>query len=534
MAQCYRSQNKISQSKEMCLYCIYLRPNYTEAFITYLECLIYSNEWNSLEENKSNIISLAEYNKHLNNMPSAFNNLIADYMIHDDKIIFWLFENLMKKEIINIHQVFDEIPDYESKNKARKIEKEHQLKVGFLVNELKDEYTYNALKNIVFSNFRNIQNSKEFLLFLIIYENNSVDESNAENHNEEIYNIIKSNPSIIDLSQSEHPQNKADLLFSYQFDVIIFLENFVNDPYNDLNIKKIYQMFALRPAKVQIILPYNGITRGPSIFDFIILDKNIMKNVQRDLYKEKVIMFDKCSRIPKYIFYAENKNNDVAFQSLDIPEDSFILANFSSCYKINEEILLTWCSILTELEKSILVLKFNNEESSKNIKQKLNNLNIDEERIIFIQINEKFESAHYLPQVDLYLDVPALNDEFEVFLCLAFNIPVISLEYHFSYPVMSSFSSNILNSYSLRANRYSLPINFLKYKQISIEFPRDIREKNYKKNQMIKNRIVGFEVEERYYTRIYFSNFTNSIDKALTQIKRKLIIKPGELEDIIL
>jgi predicted O-linked N-acetylglucosamine transferase (SPINDLY family) len=206
----------------------------------------------------------------------------------------------------------------------------------------------------------------------------------------------------------------------------------------------------MRTSNFQIILPFDGCSRHEDIFDYLITEEYLTNEKTMSLYKEKLILLENSS------LFCVNPYLDLFKKNLDEAENPFenykkqgykILGNFSDCYKIDIEIFSVWCQILSKIENTILVLKFCNEESSKNLKSFASDQGIDPDRLIFYIIDSasKYSSAPYIKYIDVYLDIQTLTGDYEVFFCLFSGVPIVVMSNEV-YGQSSKLSTSIVCS----------------------------------------------------------------------------------------
>jgi protein O-GlcNAc transferase len=529
LAYCYKQMGKYTECIKLCLYLIRQNPKFTEAFLLYLESLQCINSWNDLEENMKTLNSIVEYHHHIKNMNTHLNFFIADFYVKNLDYKLWIYEINCYQDIRDVKFAFDEIPNYEFENSKRNFSAFKPLKIGYLIEDIKDEYTLKLVVKML-SRQNNIKIGLNHQVYFIIFESEKEEANNTSyplsfNWKEKIKCIkIFNENKIIDLTDEENPKSKAEFLFKLQFDVIIFLENLVYNPYNNILLRKIYQTLSLKPAKIQILLPYNGCSRigNNKIFDYVITHKF---NKFLDKFKEKTIVME----TPLFCLnpYEENfeggLDNDpfINLKSQDIK----ILANFSECCKIDLEIFETWCEILNKVHNTCLVLKFCNVESENNLKSFAANLGIDAHRIIFLnfkseksEITEntntstismtnnlfvhKYSSHRYIKFINLYLDVQTVTGDLEIFFCNFQNIPCVSLNSQ-NFPITSSLSETI--------GIKNLCTNLQEYKNTAITILNN--------NELIIPKKLECSPIDK---------FINSMDLALNKIKKDCIIEKIE------
>ena len=115
-----------------------------------------------------------------------------------------------------------------------------------------------------------------------------------------------------------------------------------------------FNLFAMRPAPVQVnYLGYPG-TSGANCIDYIIADEIVIPHNQHHFYSEKVA----------YLPHSYQANNSArpdpdvipSKQSVGLPEAGFVFCNFNNSYKIRPDIFDIWMRLLQQVDGSVLWL----------------------------------------------------------------------------------------------------------------------------------------------------------------------------------
>ena len=180
---------------------------------------------------------------------------------------------------------------------------------------------------------------------------------------------------------------------SHQIDIAIDLKGFTMGCRTGI--------FVERAAPVQInFLGYPG-TMGATFMDYIIADKYIINQDNRDYFSEKVIYMPNCyqpntPQRPKPIHDNELQNKQHS--------TSFIYCSFNNLYKLTPEMFNIWLTILRNTPDSVLWLLRSTEASEKNIIDFVKKTDINPSRIIFCPILPEAEHLQRLSHADCFLD----------------------------------------------------------------------------------------------------------------------------------
>jgi len=183
------------------------------------------------------------------------------------------------------------------------------------------------------------------------------------------------------------------------------------------------EIFAHKPAPIQI--SYMGFpgTTGASFFDYIITDKTITPKRMQKYYSEKFIYMPDC--------YLMASDPDVIPQKVsraryNLPEDKFVFINLGQTLKINPKIFKAWLKILKKTD-SVLWLHRSNKIAEKNLKLFALENDVDPDRIIFADTVSFEEHLNRMSLADLALDTSIYNGGATTANMLYAGIPVITV-----------------------------------------------------------------------------------------------------------
>jgi len=257
------------------------------------------------------------------------------------------------------------------------------------------------------------------------------------------------------------------------------------------------EIFNHRVAPIQV--SYIGFlgTMSNNKIDYLIADKTIITNEEKDAYTEKIIF------LPSYqINDRKRKIADKKFtrEELGLPKNSFIFCNFNNNYKLTPDIFNGWIEILKRTTDSSLFLYAENNVVVENLKNYALARNIDSNRLFF---GNKISAENYLARYkicDLFLDTFPYNGGTTCSDAIWAGLPVITLK---GKSFASRYASSILNS----AGQSMLIANSLcEYINLAI---------NLAENPS-KLKIIKKELENNRLTMPLFNSqlFTKNIEKA--------------------
>jgi protein O-GlcNAc transferase len=185
-----------------------------------------------------------------------------------------------------------------------------------------------------------------------------------------------------------------------------------------------FNVFAMRPAPVQVnYLGYPG-TLGAEYIDYIIADEVVIPRDQQLFYTEKVA----------YVPHSYQAN-DVARpvpntipsrHVVGLPETGFVFCNFNNSYKITPDFFEVWMRLLKQIDGSVLWLLESSSSSAEHLRHEAHKRGVDPERLIFVP-RRSFED-HLARQclADLFLDTLPYNAHTTASEALWVGLPVLT------------------------------------------------------------------------------------------------------------
>ncbi len=226
--------------------------------------------------------------------------------------------------------------------------------------------------------------------------------------------IIKAKVDFFHNISSKDNSEFASFLRSIGIDVLIDLNGYVG--------KGRVEIFNSRVCKIQISwLGYNN-TIGLNHSDYLIADKNLIFEKEKDLYQEKIIYLDEIWSCHSGL-NIKRKYNETPSQI----SDTFTLGSFNNYSKISDDAVEVWSEILKKIDNSRLVLKSSVSHSEIHFKE------LFEKKGVLNKVIFKNRSKNFTDHINLYKDIDLCLDTFPytgvTTTCEALwmNVPVISL-----------------------------------------------------------------------------------------------------------
>ena len=201
-----------------------------------------------------------------------------------------------------------------------------------------------------------------------------------------------------------------------EIDLLVDLNGFTGDARTDV--------FARRPAPIQVnYLGYPG-TMGASYIDYLIADQTIIPAGARHLYLEKIAF------LPNTYQANDRKRviSDMVFNrpSQGLPSEEFVFCCFNNSYKLQPHIFDCWMRILTRVERSVLWLLENNSLATINLRKEAVARGVNAERLIFADRMSLPEHLARHALADLFLDTPPYNAHTTASDALWAGLPVLT------------------------------------------------------------------------------------------------------------
>jgi predicted O-linked N-acetylglucosamine transferase (SPINDLY family) len=166
------------------------------------------------------------------------------------------------------------------------------------------------------------------------------------------------------------------------------------------------ELFALRPAPLQLNwLGYPGTSGAPWI-DYLLADTVLVPDRLREAYSEKLVRLPRCyqpSDIHRTIPEAPSR------EACGLPASGTVFACFNASHKITPQAFARFMAILTRSPDSVLWLLSGPQEVDRRLREQARLAGVAEERLIFMP---KLAQPDYLARyqrVDLFLDTLPYN-----------------------------------------------------------------------------------------------------------------------------
>jgi len=246
----------------------------------------------------------------------------------------------------------------------------------------------------------------------------------------------------------------AELIRQCEIDVLIDLAGPTMDAQPDI--------FASRPAPIQVgYLGYPG-TSGASYFDFILADEHVIPEESRKFYSEEVIP------LPGSYMPTDSKLSPAAETptraEMQLPEEGFVFCSFNHDYKINPDVFDVWMRLLKQVEGSVLWLMKLNEAAERNLRKEAEARGVSASRLIFAK-RVPSVAAHLARYrlAGLFLDTHPYNAHSTATDVLRVGLPVVTM-------AGASFQSRVATSILRTIGMPQLSVTTLaEYERLALE-----------------------------------------------------------------
>jgi len=185
------------------------------------------------------------------------------------------------------------------------------------------------------------------------------------------------------------------------------------------------EIFAARPAPVQInFLGYAG-TMGAPYYDYVVTDETATPASEQANFSERFAYLGAC--------YLPSDSRRVVAQpppsraDYGLPEGSFVFAAQSAPYKILPEMFDRWTRLLREVHSSVLWLRPMLPVAQKNLRREAQRRGVDKARLVFAPREPVERYLARFRLAELYLDTYPFGAHTTVNDALFAGLPVLTL-----------------------------------------------------------------------------------------------------------
>jgi predicted O-linked N-acetylglucosamine transferase (SPINDLY family) len=258
-----------------------------------------------------------------------------------------------------------------------------------------------------------------------------------------------------------------------------------------------------RPAPVQVnFLGFPG-TMGSREIDYIIADRFLIPEADRQFYDEKVVWMP-------HTYQANDSRREISDRvftrrDMGLPEDGFVFCCFNNNYKITPEIFTIWMRLLSKVPDSVLWLLQDNGAAADNLRREAETRGVAANRLIFatrITPPEHFARQHL---GDLFLDTSPYSAHTTGSDALFAGLPLISL-------YGPTFSARVAVSLLHAAGVSELAVDSLEsYEAKALFFAQDREALKAVRAKLVRNRETAPLFNTALFTRHLEAAYRNMI-----------------------
>ena len=410
------------------------------------------------------------------------NKLFKNKIILDPLIIYYLFDDLKIQSNNSKNYIDNQFKNYDRINNLNKKVRSKKIKIGYFSGDFHNHPVMHIMADI----FKN-HDERNFEIYAFSHgpdKKNNVWRKAVISYFKKFYKIYNmTNDEIINLANDN------------QLDIAVDLSGLTKYSRNEL--------FYNRVAPVQInYLGYPG-TSGLKSMDYILADKNVIKENEKKYFTEKIYYLPNCY-IPSVNDISRKSSIKMCSRTeFNLPENKIIFCAFHNPLKINPDIFSVWMNILKKTKNSVIWIKANDGLARENLKKEAQKRDVDPDRLIFTRGVENInDHLKRLKLADIFLDTYPYNSHSTVYDYLKANLPMIIMEGN-SFP--SRVGSSIYASIGLSE---LVAKNYLDYENIAINLANDkskllrIKTKiniQVEKNYLFNSKKFTLDLEDIYY-----------------------------------
>ena len=287
-------------------------------------------------------------------------------------------------------------------------------------------------------------------------------------------------------------QEIARIVHGLEIDIAVDLNGFTRN--NRLDV------FAQRPAPIQVnYVGYPG-TMAADYIDYIIADSTIIPEDQCGLYGERVIWLPTT-----YLAYDDHTQiaaRTASRREVGLPDDAFVFCCFNNSYKIRPEIFDIWMRLLKSVDESVLWLLDANPTACNNLRHEAEKRGVRSHRLVFAPRTSLPDHLARHRLADLFLDTLPCNAHTTASDALWAGLPVLTC-------LGETFAGRVAASLLRAIELEELVARSLEhYEALALRFARDGSFRSAVTRKLARNRVAAalFDTERR----------TREIEKAYT------------------
>lgn len=280
------------------------------------------------------------------------------------------------------------------------------------------------------------------------------------------------------------PAAIARLMREHEIDIAVDLNGHTGS--NRLDI------FAHRPAPVQVnFLGYPG-TSGAPYLDYILADRHLIPDEERRWYTEQVV------HLP--VTYQPNDDKrpiDAGVPdraACGLPDEGFVFCSFNNAFKITPLVFDCWMRLLRDVPGSVLWLLKSKDSIEDALRREAEARGVEAHRLVFAPHIPQAENLARMGRADLFLDTLPFNAHTTASDALWAGLPLLTC-------TGSTFAGRVATSVLLAMDLPELVTSSLAdYETRALQLARDQALLAGLRDRLARNRVAGPLFDTRSYT----------------------------------
>jgi protein O-GlcNAc transferase len=371
----------------------------------------------------SSIIRVYKHQANLNKTLFYLEKQFEKGELNQSGFASWIFFNNYKKnwtqsDFLKYSKLFsDKIENFNPSNLVELNRKKNsKIRIGFLSSEILGKHSITYFLETIFKDY----NKDKFEIYL--YLDNAIEDENTN----EFKILVKKFINVSSLEDIE----AFNLIRSDNIDIMFDITG--------VTLSNRVSLFKNRMAPKQISWLGYCNTSGLENMDYLIADKNLIYDEEKNYYSEKIIY------MPNIWNCHSGLNSIRSFSDPPcLKEKNITFGSFNNFNKINDQVISVWSQILLKVKNSKLILKSSLKMDKSFLKKEFEKYGVIDS-IKFLE-KRKLESHYNLyKNIDIALDTFPYNGVTTTFEALAMGVPVITMKgYNFNSRCGESIIKNL-------------------------------------------------------------------------------------------
>jgi protein O-GlcNAc transferase len=352
----------------------------------------------------------------------------------------------------------------------KRSKKHEKIRIGYVSGDFRDHCTSQLLVGVLEQHDRS-------LFDIYIFDHGWDDGSRVRQR-------INDSGSIVAGIKDVNDARAAATIRDREIDILIHLNGYYGEHRTGI--------FAHRCAPIQVnYLGFAG-TLGSDYIDYIIADRHIIPEDDRNFFSEKVVYLPNC--------YQSNDDKkelggyNFSRSSVGLPENGFVFCCFNNFYKIMPDIFDIWMNILKRVEGSVLWI-LDVGEAAGNLRNEACRCGVEPDRIVSAPYASLTEHLGRHRLADLFLDTLPYNAHTTASDALWAGLPVLTRTGK-TFP--GRVASSMLTAIGLPELITKTP---QAYKDLAVELATNPNKLAAIKRRLEANRLTSPLFDTKLYTR---------------------------------